>query len=58
MDQYQKCRVLRRSLQLRKQGYPAAEAEFIAAQDIMQHDENVAGVENGVDNSQEIKKST
>ncbi len=54
MDQYQKCRVLRRSLQLRKQGYPAAEAEFIAAQDIMQHDENVAGVENGVDNTKEI----
>lgn len=53
MDQHQKCRVLRRSLQLRKEGYPAAEAEFIAAQDIMQQDHNVAGVENGVDTTLE-----
>ena len=53
MDQYQKCRVLRRSLQLRKQGYSAAEAEFIAAQDIMQHDEIVAGEENRADNTQD-----
>ena len=55
MDQYQKCRVITRSLQLRKEGYPAAEAEFIAAQDIMQQDNNVAAVNNGTDTTLEKK---
>ena len=55
MDQYQKCRVISRSLQLRKEGYPAAEAEFIAAQDIMQQDDNAAAVKNVADTTVEKK---
>jgi hypothetical protein len=49
MNQNQRCEVLKRSLQLRKEGYPAAEAEFIAAQDVLQSDEKVAVVKNEID---------
>jgi hypothetical protein len=49
MNQNQKCKVLKRSLQLRKEGYPAAEAEFIATQDVLQGDKNVRAVKNETD---------
>ena len=49
MNQNQRCEVLKRSLQLRKEGYPAAEAEHIAAQDVLQGDKNVRAVKNEVD---------
>ena len=49
MNQNQKCKVLKRSLQLRKEGYPAAEAEFIAAQDVLQGNNNVSAVKNETD---------
>lgn len=49
MNQNQKCEVLKRSLQLRKEGCPAAEAEFIATQDLLQFDKNARAVKNEVD---------
>ena len=49
MNQNQRCEVLKRSLQLRKEGYPVAEAEFIAAQDLLQFDKNARAVKNEVD---------
>lgn len=46
MNQNQRCEVLKRSLQLRKEGYPTAEAEFIATQDLLQFDKNARAVKN------------
>ena len=53
MNQNEKCKVLKRSLQLRKEGYPAAEAEFIASQDVLQGDSNVRDAGNEVDTAME-----
>ena len=53
MNQNQKCKVLKRSLQLRKEGYPAAEAEFIASQDVLQCDNSVRAVRDEVDTALE-----
>jgi hypothetical protein len=58
MNQNQRCEVLKRSLQLRKEGYPVAEAEFIATQDVLQGEKSVRAARNETDIALETADNT